>query len=216
MLFAGAVGDWPRLANINDPLPQAMKIVVGAKSGWLHLLVWIGLLGLIASFHGIIMGYSRQIFALARAGLLPQLLAAIHPRWRTPHWAILAGGAVGIAAIYSDKLVTIAGQPLTASIVTMSALGAVVMYIISILSLMRLRRREPQLERPFRAPLYPLFPLTALGIAVVSLFAIVYYNPYVAALFVLLGTAGAVITRPLNGQHSRADADPLLHRSAGI
>lgn len=216
MIFAGAVGDWVRLANINDPLPQAMKIVVGAKSGWLHLLVWIGLLGLIASFHGIIMGYSRQIFALARAGLLPQLLSAIHPRWRTPHWAILAGGAVGIAAIYSDKLVTIAGQPLTASIVTMSALGAIVMYIMSLLSLIRLRRREPQLERPFRAPLYPLFPLTALGIAVVSLIAIVYYNPYVAGLFVLLGTAGAVITRPRTGQKSRAAADPLLHRPAGI
>jgi len=54
MIFAGAVGDWKALANINDPLPQAMKIVVGANSGWLHLLVWIGLLGLIASFHGII------------------------------------------------------------------------------------------------------------------------------------------------------------------
>ena len=47
MIFAGAVGDWTALANINDPLPQAMKIVVGASSGWLHLLVWIGLLGLI-------------------------------------------------------------------------------------------------------------------------------------------------------------------------
>jgi ethanolamine permease len=129
MIFAGAVGDWPRLANINDPLPQAMKIVVGAKSGWLHLLVWIGLLGLIASFHGIIMGYSRQIFALARAGLLPRLLATIHPRWRTPHLAILAGGTVGIAAIYSNRLVTIGGQPLTASIVTMSGLGAIVMYL---------------------------------------------------------------------------------------
>jgi ethanolamine permease len=215
MIFAGAVGNWERLANINDPLPQAMKIVVGAQSGWLHLLVWIGLLGLIASFHGIIMGYSRQIFALARAGLLPRLLAAIHPRWRTPHWAILAGGAVGIAAIYSDKLVTIAGQPLTASIVTMSALGAIVMYIMSLLSLMRLRRREPQLERPFRAPLYPFFALTALTIAVISLIAIIYYNPIVAALFVLLGAAGAVLSRPRSALATRGDADPLLHRPAG-
>src|SRR5580704_2193781 len=103
MIFAGAVGDWTVLANINDPLPQAMKIVVGASSGWLHLLVWIGVLGLIASFHGIIMGYSRQIFALARAGLLPKRLASIHPRWRTPHVAILAGGGIGIAAIFSDQ-----------------------------------------------------------------------------------------------------------------
>ena len=162
MIFAGAVGDWRALANINDPLPQAMKIVVGAQSGWLHLLVWIGLLGLIASFHGIIMGYSRQIYALARAGFLPRVLASVHPRLRTPWVAILAGGIVGIAAIYSDRWVTIAGQPLTASIVTMSALGAIVMYITSLASLFRLRRREPRLERPFRTPAYPVFPGIAL------------------------------------------------------
>jgi ethanolamine permease len=210
MIFAGAVGDWKALANINDPLPQAMKTVVGASSGWLHLLVWIGLLGLIASFHGIIMGYSRQIFALARAGLLPRVLAAIHPRWRTPHLAILAGGAVGIAAIYSDKFVTIAGQPLTASIVTMSALGAIVMYITSLLSLIRLRRREPELERPFRAPLYPLFPITALAIAVVSLIAIVYYNAVVAALFTVLGATGALVTWRRSRRGLAMEPDPML------
>lgn len=212
MIFAGAVGDWSVLANINDPLPQAMKIVVGASSGWLHLLVWIGLLGLIASFHGIILGYSRQIFALARAGLLPKVLASIHPRWRTPHLAILAGGAVGIAAIYSDKLVTIAGQPLTASIVTMSALGAIVMYITSLLSLMRLRTLEPRLERPFRVPLYPLFPITALVIAVVSLIAIVYYNLMVAALFAVLGAAGALVTGWRSRRGPASQLDPLLQR----
>src|SRR6185436_3963014 len=63
MVFAGGTGDWTKLANINDPLPQAMKVVVGANSGWLHMLVWLGLFGLVASFHGIIIGYSRQIFA---------------------------------------------------------------------------------------------------------------------------------------------------------
>jgi len=212
MIFAGAVGDWTALANINDPLPQAMKIVVGASSGWLHLLVWIGLLGLIASFHGIILGYSRQIFALARAGLLPKVLSSVHARWRTPHLAILAGGAVGIAAIYSDKLITIAGQPLTASIVTMSALGAIVMYITSLLSLMRLRLREPRLERPFRVPLYPMFPLTALAIAVVSAIAIVYYNAMVAGLFAALGLGGALVTWRRTGRGSATQSDPMLHR----
>jgi ethanolamine permease len=208
MIFAGAVGDWREIANINDPLPQAMKVVVGDRSGWFHLLVWIGVLGLVASFHGIIMGYSRQIFALARAGLLPRWLAAIHPRWRTPHLAILAGGAIGIGAIYSDQLVTIAGQSLTASIVTMSALGALSMYVMSLVSLMRLRRREPQMERPFRAPLYPYFPLTALVIAAVSLAAIVYYNPAISLIFALTGTVGAV---SLLRRGPRADAtDPML------
>jgi ethanolamine permease len=211
MIFAGAVGDWTVLANINDPLPQAMKMVVGANSGWLHLLVWIGVLGLIASLHGIIIGYSRQIFALARAGLLPKALAAIHPRWRTPHIAIIAGGVVGIAAIYSDKFVTIAGQPLTASIVTMSALGAIVMYIISLISLMRLRLREPHLARPFRVPLYPLFPLLALAIAAVSLVAIVYYNAAVAALFAVLGVLGALVTRRRLRSGADVEPDPMLH-----
>ena len=195
MIFAGAVGDWQRLANINDPLPQAMKIVVGAKSGWLHLLVWIGLLGLIASFHGIIMGYSRQIFALARAGFLPRGLAAIHARFRTPYLATLAGGAVGIAAIYSDQLITISGQPLTASIVTMSVLGAIVMYILSLASLFRLRRIEPLLERPFLTPAYPLFPIIALLLALVSLVAIVYYNPVIAAIFLVAGIAGGILSQ---------------------
>ncbi len=214
MIFAGAVGDWKVLANINDPLPEAMKIVVGANSGWLHFLVWIGVLGLIASFHGIIMGYSRQIFALARAGLLPKRLAAIHPRWRTPHVAILAGGAVGIAAIYSDTLVKIAGQSLTASIVTMSALGAIVMYIMSMASLMRLRRREPTMDRPFRAPFYPLFPLTALTLAVVSLIAIVYYNPAISAIFLAVGVLGALASRGRRGSDSAAAADPMLRTAA--
>ena len=108
MIFAGGVGDWTQLANINDPLPQAMKRVVGANSGWLHMLLWLGLFGLVASFHGIIIGYSRQMFALARAGYLPRGPGRIHPRFHTPHVAILAGGVVGIAAIFSDGLVHIA------------------------------------------------------------------------------------------------------------
>ena len=212
MIFAGAVGDWQRLANINDPLPQAMKIVVGAKSGWLHLLVWIGLLGLIASFHGIIMGYSRQIFALARAGFLPRGLAAIHPRFRTPYVATLAGGAVGIAAIYSDQLITISGQPLTASIVTMSVLGAIVMYILSLASLFRLRRIEPHLERPFLTPAYPLFPIIALLLALVSLVAIVYYNPVIAAIFLVAGIAGGIVSQWRARRGLLGNEDAMLAR----
>jgi len=183
MIFAGAVGDWRTISNINDPLPQAMKMVVGESSGWLHMLVWIGLFGLIASFHGIIMGYSRQIFALAREGFLPGFLAKLGEKRQTPHWAILAGGVVGIAAIYSDNILSFGGQPLTANIVTMSVLGALTMYILSMAALFRLRRKEPGLLRPFRAPLYPFFPALAIVLAAISLIAIIYYNALVSALF---------------------------------
>ena len=195
MMFAGSVGDWRVLANINDPLPQAMKIIVGAKSGWLHMLVWLGLFGLIASLHGIIFGYSRQIFALARAGYLPSFLGKIHSRFNTPYIAILAGGAVGIAAIYSDSWITIGGQPLTANIVTMSVLGALVMYVTSMLALFRLRKTEPNLARPFRARLYPFAPIWTLVCAGVCIASLVYYNRLIATLFVGLLAVGYLVLR---------------------
>jgi ethanolamine permease len=190
MLFAGAAGDWKQLSNINDPLPQAMKRVVGESSGWLHMLVWLGLFGLIASFHGIIIGYSRQIYALARAGVLPAMLGRVHPTRHTPHVAIVAGGIVGIAAIFSDEWISFGGQTLTANIVTMSVFGAITMYIVSMASLFKLRRSEPGLARPFRAPAYPLFPAFALVAAVVCLLTMVHYNRLIAALFVTLGVLG--------------------------
>jgi ethanolamine permease len=195
MYFAGSVGDWRMLANINDPLPQAMKLIVGARSGWLHMLVWLGLFGLIASFHGIILGYSRQIFALARAGFLPRFLSAIHPRFDTPWIAILAGGVVGIAAIFSDSVIHFGGQSLTANIVTVSALGALLMYIVSMVSLIRLRQREPDLPRPFRAIGYPYMPAWTLFSASIALCSLVYYNRLVSLLFVLLLAIGYLLYR---------------------
>ena len=136
-----------------------------------------------ASFHGIILGYSRQIFAQARAGYLPSYLAAIHPRFGTPHRAVLAGGVVGIAAIFSDELFSFGGQTLTANIVIMAVFGAIVMYIMSMLSLFALRKKEPNLTRPFPAIGYPVFPAIALALAVVCLGAMIYYNPLLAAVF---------------------------------
>jgi ethanolamine permease len=190
MVFAGGAGDWSKLSNINDPLPQAMKAIVGANSNWLHMLVWLGLFGLVASFHGIILGYSRQIYALAREAYLPPYFARIHPRFKTPHRAILAGGAIGIAAIYSDELIKIGGQTLTANIVTMSVFGAITMYILSMLSLFKLRRAEPDMARPFRAPCYPLFPAFALAGAIVCMATMIYYNPLIFGVFAVFLAAG--------------------------
>ncbi|WP_018609606.1 ethanolamine permease [Uliginosibacterium gangwonense] len=190
MVFAGGSGDWKALSNINDPLPQAMKRVVGDSSGWLHMLVWLGLFGLIASFHGIILGYSRQIFALSRAGFLPKMFAEVHPRFKTPHKAILAGGVVGILAIFSDEWLTFGGQTLTANIVTMSVFGAILMYILSMASLFKLRRTEAALARPFRAPGFPLVPAFALAASVVCMVTMVYYNRLIAGIFVGLLAVG--------------------------
>jgi ethanolamine permease len=182
MVFAGGVGDWRTLANINDPLPQAMKTVVGDNSGWLHMLVWIGLFGLVASFHGIILGYSRQIFALSRAGFMPVLFSHVNARFGTPHRAIIAGAAVGVLAILSDD-VKLNDMSLTANLITLAVFGAIVMYIVSMLSLFALRKKEPLLERPFKAVAYPFFPAIALVLALVCLVTMIYFNFALALMF---------------------------------
>lgn len=190
MLFAGGSGDWTKLSNINDPLPQAMKMIVGDNSGWLHMLVWLGLFGLVASFHGIIIGYSRQIFALAREAYLPGYFAKLHPRFKTPHRAIVAGGVIGIAAIYSDELIKIGGLTLTANIVTMAVFGAILMYIMSMLSLFKLRRAEPDMARPFVAPFFPVMPAFALAASCICMVTMIYYNPLIFVLFLVFLALG--------------------------
>jgi ethanolamine permease len=63
----------------------------------------------------------------------------------------VAGGVVGIAAIFSDELLSFGGQSLTANIVTMAVLGALLMYVLSMAALFKLRASEPGLPRPYRA-----------------------------------------------------------------
>ncbi len=209
MLFAGGAGDWKALSGINDPLPQAMKMVVGENSGWLHMLVWIGLFGLVASFHGIILGYSRQFFALARAGYLPRGLAKLS-RFQTPHRAIIAGGLVGIAAIYSDGLIALQGMSLTAAMITMSVFGAIVMYIMSMLSLFKLRRSEPDLERSFRASGFPVVPGIALALAVLCLVAMLWFNLQIAGIFLGFMAVGFLYFQLTAAHRASAPADAML------
>jgi len=201
MLFAGGVGDAARLAGVDYPLPEAMSIVVGRQSGWIHMLVAIGLFGLLASFHGIILACSRQIFALARAGFLPSPLSTLHPARGTPRHALMATGVLGVIALLSGR---------TNELITMSALGAIVMYIVSMLSLFRLRKSAPQLSRPFAVPLYPVTPAVALLLSVLSLGVIVYFNPLISAIF----AAGFAIAwgyyRMTANQRAAAAPDELL------
>ncbi|THU40663.1 ethanolamine permease [Niastella caeni] len=178
MFFTGGVTNWHNLARIDYPLPEAISIVLGKQNSWTKIFAGIGLFGLVASFHGIIISYSRQLYAMARSGYLPEVLARVNTRFQTPHIALIAGGGIGIVALCIGN---------TGEVITLSALGAVVMYIISMMSLLVLRRKQPNMERPFKVPLYPWFPLTALILAVVCLIAIIWYNPWLSTIFFGLG-----------------------------
>jgi len=174
MIFTGGVTNWHSLAKIDYPLPEAISIVLGKQNGWTKIFAGIGLFGLVASFHGIIISYSRQLYAMARSGYLPAVLATVNKRFRTPHIALIAGGLVGVLALWSGT---------TGQVITLSALGAVVMYIISMISLLVLRRKQPDMVRPFKVPLYPWFPYTALVLAVICMVAIIWYNVLLSIIF---------------------------------
>lgn len=167
MIVTGGTADWKLLSKIDYPLPAVLGMVLGRDSGLTQLFASLGLFGLIASFHGTIIGYSRQIFALAREGYLPAFLGKVNARFQTPHWALVAGGAAGCIALLLGR---------TDQVIILAALGAVVMYMISMAALFSLRKKEPDLERPFSVPLYPYFPLVALILSGICLISIVYYN----------------------------------------
>ncbi len=174
MLLCAGVGDWRQLSTIDYPLPETLAVALGRQNPWSKLFAGLGLFGLIASFHANTLGYSRQLFALARAGYLPRFLADVNTRFQTPHWSLIAGGLVGLAALFSGT---------TGQIITLSVIGALVMYISSLLSLFRLRQTEPDLPRPFQTPGYPFVPMLALTLSVVCLLAIIWYNPTLSVLF---------------------------------
>lgn len=182
MLAAGGAGDWKKLSTMDYPIPEAVGMALGPDNPWVKAFAGIGLFGLIASLNGIVLGASRQIYAVARAGILPKPLAAISSQG-VPHRAVVFTTAVGLISIASGK---------TSQLITLSAVGAVCMYAMSMISLILLRRKEPALHRPFRAPLYPVFPVTAAVLSAVSAIAIVWFNPEIGLIFVVLGALASI------------------------
>ncbi|MGS2737625.1 ethanolamine permease [Sinomicrobium sp. M5D2P17] len=163
----------------DSPLPLALSRIIAEGHILYKLLIGIGLLGLVASFHGIILAGGRATFEFGRVGYAPRILGKVHPKFRTPANALIANTLVGIVALITGK---------TGDIITIACFGALGLYIVSMISFFALRRKEPGMERPFRVPLYPLFPATALVIAVIAMIAMSYNYPGLALIF--LGIVG--------------------------
>jgi len=174
---------WQALQEDDSPLPRALGRVLSPGHPMTHMMVYLGLLGLVASFHGILMGCSRQVYALAREGLLPRGLAGLHPRWQTPVWAIGASALVGAAATLSGK---------TDELITVAVLGALGVYLVSMAAVLKLRRNEPELERPFRAPGGRWMAVVAMVLSAVSLVSVGVGSPKVLAGFAAVLAVGAV------------------------
>ncbi|MDP9477253.1 MAG: ethanolamine permease [Actinomycetota bacterium] len=130
------------IQDSDNPLPLAVETAYGSQNFLGSFINVVGLAGLIASFFSIIFAYSRQTFALSRAGYLPKVLSLTGSR-RTPWVALIVPGVIGfVMALTGDG----------ATLINIAVFGATISYALMMLAHIVLRRREPALERPYRTP----------------------------------------------------------------
>lgn len=158
------------LGNSGEPLLDGFRAIYG--DGLAKLLALIAVLGLVASFHTVVFAQGRQIFSLSRAGYFPTVLSLTHDRRRTPHLAMIFGAAVGLSVLFAIWF--LAGEQNRGSIIgftllNMAVFGAMLSYIMQALSFILLRRRLPDIERPFRNPLGISGAVATIVIAAVTL-----------------------------------------------
>jgi amino acid transporter len=143
MIWAVSVGLSAEERNASGlPTADAMAALFGGS--WAgKLLVVGGIGGILTSWNAFLIGGSRAVYALARAGQLPASLGELHPRFNTPHKALLLIGALSVLA-------PLFGRPALVWLVDAGGLGIVVAYAFVAWSFLALRRNEPDMERPYR------------------------------------------------------------------
>lgn len=177
----------------DSPLPLALAKVTGADHAMYHLLITVGLFGLVASFHGLILAAGRSTYEMGRVHNLPPFLGKISSRFHTPANALLGNMVIGILALLSGK---------TAEIIVLSVFGALTLYIISMVSIIVLRKQEPELPRPFRVAFYPAFPVISLAIATVSIIAMFLYNLELGLIYFSLLAVSFLLYRIFKPAHT--------------
>jgi len=139
---------------LDTPAPVAFALqYIGIP--WGAGLISVGaVLGITSVMLVLLYGQSRIFFAMARDGLLPRKFATVHPTLRIPVRVSLLVGAV------TALLASLLPLESMAELVNIGTLAAFVMVSASVIIL---RRKRPDLERPFRCPLVPLVPLLAIA-----------------------------------------------------
>jgi ethanolamine permease len=177
------------------PLFDGFKGVFGEGTA-AELLALIGLTGLIASFFTIIYAYGRNTFSLSRAGYFPKWLSVTHPTRNTPHVALIAGAIVGyaLAVLIYETLPELGAGQVVGALLYMAVFGAVISYFMQCLSFILLRRKLPDIQRPYRSPVGEwgagIAGLIAL-VSLISLYSNETYRPgvYGTLIYFVLGIA---------------------------
>ncbi|WP_253651361.1 MULTISPECIES: ethanolamine permease [unclassified Vibrio] len=172
VLLAGAVGS-KVIGDSAVPLVDALKLTGNSTIAMVVNL--LGLAGLIASFFSIIYGYSRLVFALSRAGYLPQTLSLTSDK-KVPSRALLVPGVFGF-------LVSLTGEG--DLILAMAVVGATVSYALMSLSHILLRIKQPELARPYKTPGGIITSSISLVLSLIAMTGVYAFDP--SAFFMTMG-----------------------------
>lgn len=145
-----------------DAMSHAWQSVWAGK-----LLVLGGILGILSSWNAFLIGGSRLMYAMAKAHMLPNALARLHPKYGTPYLAIITiGGLATLAPLFGRKSLV--------WMVDAGGIGIVIAYTCVAAAFLYLRFKEPDMVRPFKVPMGKGVGLVAL---VVSLGMLALYLP---------------------------------------
>jgi basic amino acid/polyamine antiporter, APA family len=123
---------------------------------WAGFLINIGIIcGLTSVILVLLLGQSRVFYAMARDGLVPPAFSELHSKWRTPWKSNL---------IFMVMVSLITGNFSLSTLGDMVSIGTLLAFIIVCAGVIVLRRTQPDVHRPYRAPAVPVFPI--LGILV--------------------------------------------------
>ena len=130
-------------------------------------MIITALCGILTSWNGFILGSTRVIFAMGRAKMLPPVFGKVHPKYQTPTAAIVL---VGLITCLSPLL----GKSALVWFVDASAFGTVIAYCMVACSFVALRKKEPDLERPYAVKAGGVVGIIAVAVAI---FFILLYLP---------------------------------------
>ncbi|MBU6410611.1 MAG: amino acid permease [Verrucomicrobia bacterium] len=131
--------------NVSAPIALAVNSL-GPSLAWLELFIKIGAIaGLSSVILVLLLGQPRIFYTMSKDGLLPPVFSVVHPRFRTPWIAQILTGAVAmvIAGLFPIGLL---GQ--------LVSIGTLLAFAIVCAGIFALRFTDPQIQRPFRAPLF--------------------------------------------------------------
>ncbi|GAA5347026.1 APC family permease [Planifilum fimeticola] len=131
------------------------------------ILVLGGIAGILTSWNAFFIGGSRILYAMAEWGMLPGWFAKLHPKYKTPSNAILLIGVLSVIA-------PLFGREMLVWLVDAGGVNIVLSYFLVAVSFLVLRKKEPEMPRPFRAGKGPFVGIVAV---ILSLFIGVLYLP---------------------------------------